>query len=113
MAMKTRIMYLENKSAQGLNGAGRIGRVRFSKTHKTVYYKGHVFHSLGGKGFKANYYDEATGDEWWISGPRLDGDDRLYGGQHGVEIDEDVAEEYWRDIRGMEPPKDLCQGLSH
>ncbi|HVA51653.1 MAG TPA: hypothetical protein VNH11_35255 [Pirellulales bacterium] len=105
--MKTRIMYMENKSAQGLNAVGRIGRVRFSKTYKTIYYRDHVFHRLGGQGFKANYYDEVTGDEWWISGPHTDGDDRLYGGQRGVEIDEDVAEEYWREIRGMEPSKNL------
>lgn len=97
----TRIMYLENKSG-GLDSPGRIGRVRFSRTFKTVYYKDHVFHSLGGQGFKSNFYDEATGEEWWISGPRKDGNDRLYGGQKGVEIDEDVAEEYWRDIRGKQ-----------
>jgi hypothetical protein len=55
--MKTRIMYLENKSEQGLNAVGRIGRVRFSKTYKTIYYKDHVFHSLDGTGYKANYYN--------------------------------------------------------
>ena len=111
-AMKTRIMYMENKSAQGLNAVGRIGRVRFSKSYKTIYYRGHVFQRLGGGGFKANYYDEATGDYWWISGPHKDGNDRLYGGQRGVEIDEDVAEEYWREIRGIKPPSDACHGLS-
>lgn len=110
--MNTRIMYMENKSVQGFNAIGRIGRVRFSKSYKTIYYKNHVFHRLGRGGYKVNYYDEATGDEWWISGPHKDGDDRLYGGQRGVEIDEDVAGEYWREIRGMEPPKDLCRGLS-
>ena len=105
-------MYMENKSVQGLNAIGRIGRVHFSKTGKTIHYKDHVFHCLK-QGFKANYYDENTGDEWWISGPHKDGEDRLYGGQRGVEIDEDVAEEYWRDIRGMEPPKNMCRGLSN
>ena len=105
-------MYMENKSAQGLNAVGRVGRVHFSKTGKTIYYKDSVFHRLGGQGFKANYYDENTGDQWWISGPHKDGHDRLYGGQLGIEIDEDVAEEYWRDVRGMEPPKNRYRGLS-
>lgn len=109
--MKTRIMYLEHKSIDGVDGVGRIGRVRFSKSYKTIYYQEHVFHRLGSGGWKANYYDEATGDEWWISGPHKDGNDRLYGGQRGVEIDEDAAEEYWREIRGMEPPNDVRRGL--
>lgn len=101
--MKPRIMYLENK-AEGLNGSARIGRVTFSKTGKTIYYKGKTFQHGGG--FKANYFDTATGEEYWISGCHKDGNDRLYakhgsGRNLGVEIDEDVAEEYWRDIRGV------------
>lgn len=31
---------------------------------------------------------------YWISGPRKDRNDRLYGGSRGVEIDDDVKEEY-------------------
>ncbi len=35
-----------------------------------------------------------------------DGKDRLYAGSSSpVEIDPDVAEEYWRDIRGRTPPR--------
>ena len=103
--MKTRIMYIEDKS-QGLNGPARIGRVTFSKTGKSIYYAGRTFQGLGGQGFKANYFDEATGEQFWISGPRKDGADRLYPGSGGaVEIDADVAEEYWRDIRGRSAAK--------
>jgi hypothetical protein len=99
-AKKTRIMYIEDKSA-GLNGPARIGRVTFSKTGQSIHYDGRNFLRLGGGGFKANYFDEATGDQYWISGPRKDGEDRLYPtSTMPVEIDADVAEEYWRDIRG-------------
>jgi len=35
--MRSRIMYIENKSGD-LNGKGRIGRVAYSKTGKTIYY---------------------------------------------------------------------------
>jgi len=86
-------MYIEDKS-QGLVGKARIGRVYFSQSGKTLYYRGRMFQSLKGYGFKANYFDVATQDEFWISGPRKDRDDRLYGGHQGVEIDSDVAEEY-------------------
>ena len=95
---KSRIMYIESK-AESLNGPARIGRVTFSKTGKSVYYRGHLFYSLKGSGFKANYRNEDTREEYWISGPRRDGQDRLYASNIPVEIDEDVREEYWTDIR--------------
>ena len=94
-------MYIENKSG-GLTGPYRIGRVRFSKTGATLTYAGRSFQSLKGQGFKANYFDLETGDQFWTSGPRHDGADGLYGRITGADdVDEDVAEEYWRDIRGQ------------
>ncbi|WP_232493192.1 1-deoxy-D-xylulose-5-phosphate synthase [Novosphingobium kaempferiae] len=97
---KTRIMYIEDKS-EGLNGPARIGRVTFSKTGRSIHYQGRVFQSLDGSGFKANYFDVDTGAQFWISGPRKDGADRLHGGSKLVEIDPEVEREYWRDIRGQ------------
>jgi hypothetical protein len=90
-------MYIENKT-DGLNATGRIGRVTFSKTGKTIYYGGKAFQSLKGSGFKANYYEIESGDSYWISGPKKAGRDRLYG-TGGSEIDEDVRVEYWSTIR--------------
>jgi hypothetical protein len=95
--VKTRIMYIEYKGG-GISGPARIGRVTFSKSGKSLYYRGRCFQTLGGRGFKANYFDVETGEECWISGCKKDGSDRLYPGS--VEIDEDVADEYWREIRG-------------
>ena len=97
--MKSRIMYIESK-AEGLTGPARIGRVTFSKSGVTIYYRDQSFRSLKGTGFKSNYYDVETGDHYWISGPRRDGQDQLYVTNTAVHIDEDVREEYWRDIRG-------------
>ncbi len=96
--MKDRIMYIEYKG-DDLTGPARIGRVTFSKTGRTIYYRGRSFRSLKGQGFKANYYDVETGENYWISGPRRDGADRLYGERTPVEIDDDVREAYWREIR--------------
>jgi hypothetical protein len=101
--MPPRIMYIEDKS-NGLSGPGRIGRVRFSKTGKSIYYAGRTFRSLAGKGFKANYFDVETGSEFWISGCKKRGGDRLYVGT--VAIDEDVRQEYRVKIRGMPGSKD-------
>jgi hypothetical protein len=96
--MKSRIMYIERK-AGALTGDARIGRVTFSKTGKTLYYQGREFCSLKGSGFKANYLEAQTREQYWISGCKRNGGDRLYGERVAIEIDEDVREEYWRDIR--------------
>jgi hypothetical protein len=109
-----RIMYVELKGGgfradkfgnvkvgenAGLHGTSRIGRVTFSRTGATLNYRGKSFQSLKGSGFKANYFDVETGEQYWISGPRKDGTDRLYKSDWPVEIDEDVREEYWTQIR--------------
>ena len=102
MPKRSRIMYIEYKG-DGLVGPARIGRVTYSKTGSTLYYKGKAFQSLKGLGFKANYFDVETQEQYWISGPRKDGTDALYATNDPTEIDEDVREEYWTRIR--EKPK--------
>lgn len=96
--MQPRIMYIECK-AGGLTGVGRIGRVSYSKTGASLYYAGKTFRSLKGSGFKANYSELETGEEYWISGPKRNGQDALYGRRVPADIDEDVREEYWTQIR--------------
>ena len=97
--MTNRIMWIENKSAGGgLSGPARIGRVTFTKSGKSLRYRGRLFLSMQGSGFKANYFDDESGEQFWISGCRKDGMDALYATD--VEIDEDVREEYWQEIRG-------------
>lgn len=103
-------MYLENKSAQpagqsGVRGPARIGRVTFSKSGKSLYYRGKTFQSLKGSGFKANYFDIETLDQYWISGPKRNGADGLYG-PRPTPIDEDVREEYWTVIRKQPEKKE-------
>lgn len=103
--MKSRIMYIEHKGIDGISGEARIGRVTFKKSGKSLYYNGRRFYSLNGRGFKANYADAETREEYWISGCKKRGGDRLYSGI--VEIDDDVLEEYWTEIRNK--PECKCQ----
>ena len=98
--MKSRIMYIERK-AGAVIGPARIGLVTFNKTGRTIFYRGQVFRRIVGGGFKSNYYDEATGEDYWISGCKRRGGDTMYGSAQPVEIDDDVREEYWRVIRGQ------------
>jgi hypothetical protein len=106
--MRPRIMYIESK-ADGLSGPARLGRVSFSQTGKSLFYRSRTFQSLSGRGFKANYLDVATGEEFWISGCKKRGGDRLYGGI--IEIDEDVREEYWTEVRQV--PQRRNEGVAH
>ena len=101
--MRSRVMYIESK-ANGLSGPARIGRVTFSKSGRSLYYRGRLFHRLGGQGFKANYFDAETGEEYWISGCKKAGGDTLYGGT--IAIDDDVREEYWATIRKLPACRD-------
>jgi hypothetical protein len=107
--MKTRIMYIEEKSGVASLEA-TIGNVSFSKTGKTLKYKGREFQSLKGGGYKANFFDIATKEWYWISGCRTDGNDSLY--QCRVFIDEDIREEYWSRIRRMPERKNQESFLS-
>ncbi len=102
---RSRIMYIENKSGS-LNGPAQIGRVLFSKTFHTIYYGGMTFKIIPGGGFKANWREIESGEEYWISGCRKDGADRLYVSRVPIEIDEDVRREYWCVIRGKPECKD-------
>ncbi|MBC2601859.1 1-deoxy-D-xylulose-5-phosphate synthase [Puniceicoccus vermicola] len=93
-------MYIERKAGE-LIGEARIGRVTFSKSGKSIYYSGKQFKSLKGSGFKSNYFEIESGDDYWISGPKKDGADRLYGERLPIDIDEEVREEYWTRIRNQ------------
>jgi len=70
-----------------------------------LYYQGRRFETLSGDGYKANYFDVETGQEYWISGCKKNGLDRLYGERLLIEIDEDVREEYWVEIRNQPEDK--------
>lgn len=91
----------------GLSGPARITRVTFSKSGRSVYFAGRRLQSLAGDGYKSNYFDGETGEEYWVSGCKRRGGDRLY---HGlVDIDEEVREEYWVQIRQQPECRHLKQ----
>lgn len=98
--MNPQIMYIERK-AGALTGSARIGRITFNRTRRTIFYRDQVFRRITGGGFKSNYIEEATGEDYWISGCKRRGGDRMYGSVVPVEIDDDVREEYWDTIRGL------------
>ncbi len=103
-------MYIEYKG-DGIVGPARIGRVTFSKSGKSVHYRGKTFETLNGTGFKANYFDVETREHDWISGCRKGGRDALYSTE--VEIDDDVLEKYWEEIRGKPENKHISKLIAN
>jgi len=72
-------------------GPAWISRVRFSKTWKTAYWQGRTLGRWNG--VCGNFVDMATGEEFWLSGPRRDREDTRYSNVE-PEISEDVRETY-------------------
>jgi hypothetical protein len=92
MAHREQVMYVELKTNQNDSGHAWIGRVRFSKTGRSIYYRGLTLERR--QGISGNHVDIATGDEYWVSGVKRDGRDRHWAGNGPVEIDPDVLDEY-------------------
>lgn len=130
-----RIMYIEQKTwvsvleAYGSHKPSAfIGRVTFSRSGKTIYYKDKAFVRLYKGGISGNHagYDREAYEAWqnsgetgfipgylgefWISGPKKNGKDSHYEVVPKIYIDEDVREEYWRDIRNK--PENIDRPIS-
>ena len=87
-AIKTRIMYFETKS-DGVSGDSRIGRVTFSKSGRSVYYRGRRYRVLRG-GFKTNYFDIETRQGVWITGSATSGN-VVEGNKIGTDVSGTIA----------------------
>lgn len=59
-----------------------------------------------GSGIVGNHFNPQTGVEYWVSGPKRNGQDRHWAGGGKVRIEQDCVDEYWRNIRKLEPPAD-------
>jgi len=60
-----------------------------------------------GCGFKVNFFYVETCEEYWISGCKKGGTDALY--PTSIEIDDDVRDEYWTNIRRKPQSKGISR----
>ena len=102
----SRIMYIEFKGGN-LTGEARIGRVTFSKTKKSIHYNGKTFKSLKGGGFKSNYFDSETGEEYWISGVKKNNQDSHWAGGGDILIDSSAVKLYLKETGFASLPSNL------
>ena len=89
-------MYVENKSGTIDGVAARIGWVEFSKSGSSVYYRGKILKKSKGGGIAGNFYDEETGEEYWVSGIKKRGSNAHYAESVEISVDADAREEYSR-----------------
>ena len=90
-------MYIESKSRLLDGEKARAGWVTFSKTGRTLFYRGRSFKAIGGRGISGNFIEEQSGSEYWISGIKARGSNRHPSERsESVAIDEDAKAEYER-----------------
>lgn len=89
---RTQIKYIELKTGYHDDGPAWIGKVMLSKSGKMVYFNDHGFQKC--IGIKGNYYDVETGEEYWISSVKKNGQDRHWAGKGKICVAKNALEEY-------------------
>jgi hypothetical protein len=88
--MKRELKYIELKSGYSDNGPAWIGYVEYSKSGKTTYFNDKAF---GGNGH-GGCSDLETGEIYWITGIKKDGNNRHQFGSGIIQIEKTAIEEY-------------------
>ena len=101
--MESRIKYIELKTGFADNGPAWIGKVEFSKSGKTIYFNGHAFKGNG----HGVCSDLETGEIYWISGVKRNGQDRHWAGNGKIMIDKTIVNEYLKllDLESLDTKK--------
>lgn len=107
--MKQDLIFVELKSGYNDNGPAWIGFAGSSKSGATMYFDGKSFKSLKGSGVCGNFYETISGDEYWISGIKKNGQDRHWAGSGKVEIDEPAVESYLAVMGLSKLPRNIVQ----
>ena len=89
-----KIKYIELKTGFSDNGPAWIAEVNFSKSGQTVYFNNSALKKLKTPRVGANHYDIETGEEFWISGIKKNGQDRHWAGGRKVLIEEAIINDY-------------------
>jgi len=95
---RQRLMYVDSKEGLIDGAPARIGWVRYSKTGRSVCYRGLNLHRANGRGIRGNFVDE-TGAGFWVSGVKQRGTN-VHPAEHGVAVvvDEDAVSA-WQALR--------------
>jgi hypothetical protein len=95
------LRYVELKSGFGDNGPAWIGYVTSSKTGRTLYFNGRGLRKLKGQrrgDSGGNYIDVETGEDFWVSGVKKNGEDRHWAGSGKVLVEAAALTEYLKAV---------------
>ena len=98
------LRYIELKSGHSDNGPAWIGYVTPSKTGRTLYFNGRGLMKLKGQrraDSGGNYVDMETGESFWVSGVKRNGEDRHWAGSGKVLVEAAALSDYLK-VTGAE-----------
>jgi hypothetical protein len=106
------LRYIELKSGHHDNGPAWIGYVTPSKTGRTLYFNGRALMKLKGQRRAesgGNYVDMATGESFWVSGVKKNGEDRHWAGSGKVFVEAAALSDYLRVIGAKTLDRSRCK----
>ena len=106
------LRYIELKSGHSDNGPARIGYVTQSKSGRTLYFDGRGLMKLKGQRrgeSGGNYIDMETGETFWVSGVKKNGEDRHWAGSGKVLIEAAAVAEYLATIKTKSLDTSRCE----
>jgi hypothetical protein len=94
-------MYVELRTGfeDDAEGPAWIGRVRFSKTGRTIFYRGRELQRKASDDSSGMHTDIATHEVFWVSGVKARRGARPWVDRTDVAIDDDARDEFERLIR--------------
>ena len=96
------LRYIELKSGHADTGPAWIAYVERSHTGRTLYFNGRGLLKLKGQrrgDSGGNYIDMATGESFWVSGVKKNGQDRHWAGSGKVLVEAAALDEYLETIK--------------
>jgi hypothetical protein len=106
------LRYIELKSGHSDNGPAWIAYVRQSKSGRTLYFNGRGLMKLKGQrrgDSGGNYVDMETGESFWISGVKKNGQDRHWAGSGKVLIEAAAVSDYLDTIKAEALDASRCE----
>jgi len=106
------LRYIELKSGHSDNGPAWIAYVQHSKSGRTLYFNGRGLMKLKGRRrgpVGGNYVDMETGESFWVSGVKKNGEDRHWAGSGKVLIEAEAVTEYLKSIKAEKLDVSRCE----
>lgn len=106
------LRYIELKSGHSDNGPAWIAYVEQSNTRRTVYFNGRGLMKLKGQRRGAgggNYVDMESGESFWVSGVKKNGEDRHWAGSGKVLVEASAVSEYLQTIKAGKLDSSRCE----